>query len=61
MSTRTTTLEEFISDAGTRYQLLYTPGSAAAWSIIIDGELDTSYDDYGDARRAWAETLAEAQ
>ncbi len=61
MSTRTTLLEEFTSDTGTRYQLLYTPGSAAAWSIVIAGELDSSYDDYGDARHAWAETLAEAE
>lgn len=61
MSTRTAVLEEYTTDTGTRYQLLYTPGSATPWVIVIDGEMDTGYDDYADARHAWDETLAEAE
>jgi predicted membrane chloride channel (bestrophin family) len=59
MSTRTTTLEDFTADDGTRYQLLYTPASAAPWTLIIDGRQEASYDEYSEARRAWREAMSE--
>jgi hypothetical protein len=60
MQSGTQVLESVRANDGTEYQLLYTPGSGAAWVIVIDGRPDESFDDHGDAQRAWREVIAAA-
>ncbi len=61
MSDKPAILQTFTSEAGVRYQLLYVATSATPWRIVIDGAMDSTYDDYGDALRAWQATLQDAE
>ena len=57
MPDKPTVLQTFTSEEGVAYQLLYIAGSASPWRIVIDGEMDSTYDDYGDALRGWEDAL----
>ena len=61
MSAKPTVLQSFTSEEGTVYQLLYLAGSATPWRVVIDGEMDSTYDDYGDALRGWQEALSDVE
>lgn len=57
MPTKQTVLEEFTSEDGTHYQLLYAPANAAPWTLVINGVMEESFDEYSVARQAWRETI----
>lgn len=61
MADKPSVVQTFTSEAGGVYQLLHRPGSAAPWGIVVDGEIQSTYDDYGDALRAWQEALGGAE
>ena len=61
MSDKPSVLQSFTSEEGVLYQLLYVAGSATPWRLLIDGEMDSTYDDYGDALRGWQEALSNAE
>ncbi|MCW5852652.1 MAG: hypothetical protein KIT87_21450 [Anaerolineae bacterium] len=60
MPDKPSVVQTFTSEEGVVYQLLYLAGSASPWRLVIDGEMDSTYDDYGDALRAWEEVMREA-